>query len=135
MKGLVTGLELVELKGRGRPPTYVNATARRMHNRWVEFQRLIYEVATETGFTPEAEKMWRAEFFRLGNLLNYNKLKHVRKNPARPLHAQLVFGMPYGACGYAVTSERSDAITENFDLVTCEDCRALNYGDELARGL
>ena len=106
----------------GRPPTYVSADARRLHARWVELQRLLLKVAQESGFTPEAEKRWRGEFFRLGNLLNYNKLKHKKKNPPRRVHEQLAFGMPVATCGYTVRSQRGDALTEDGSIVTCPEC-------------
>lgn len=130
MKGLVTGLELPDKTGRGRPLTYVSPKARRLHARWRELQGLIMEVAQEHGFTPEAEKRWRGEFFRLGNLLNYNRLKHRKKNPPRRVHAQLAFGMPRAVCGYVVTSVGSDALVADPAVVTCSRCRAANFGDE-----
>jgi len=88
---------------------------------------LILEVAQEDGFTPEAEKRWRGEFFRLGNLLNYNKLKRRRKNPPRRVHAQLAFGLPVAVCGYVVQSQRGDAVAEDLAVVTCADCRRAHF--------
>ena len=136
MKGLITGLELPEQKGRGRPRIYISDDAKKLHHSLATTERLLDRVATTTGLTPEAERMMRARLFQIGNALNRNVLRarKKKKNPAESVHALLMIkrdGEHMTVCGYRAKCKSVAGavvcdvhITECAELVDCPDCIA-----------
>lgn len=64
----VTGKPIEKKPGRGRTPEYVSDDARAFAFRMTQLQTLIASLRDE--MTPEMRKHWRAEIWRMANLLN-----------------------------------------------------------------
>lgn len=149
--GKMTGVELPEQTGRGRPRSFVNDDARKLFYRLRDVERLVTKLAEEVGFTPAAASRLRGDLFAAGNGLNRNvhpaavakrrtdakkaaaaRAAKRRKNPADITHAYLMHG-PKGerltVCGFRACGRSVGGvwlcevhITECPDLVTCPDC-------------
>jgi len=137
--GLITGLEIKPSSGRGRPRYYVNAKARKLHARLREVEQLLAELALETGFTPEAERMMRGRLYGIANHLNRNILRKKKKNPRDYCH-KLAFigsdGFHHPVCAVRVQANpignvRTSplCVSEVDAIVDCPDCLAANYVD------
>lgn len=138
--GLITGLEIRPSSKRGRPRYYVNAKARKLHARLREVEQLLSELAQETGFTPQAEKMMRGRLYSIANHLNRNVLRKRKRNPANFCH-KLAFigpdGFHHPVCGVRAranpvggVSVSPLCVSEVDAIVDCPDCLAANYVDE-----
>lgn len=147
MKGLITGLELPEHAGRGRPRIYISDDAKKLHHALGYAERMLDRVARRDGFTYQSEKMMRARLFQIGNALNANinleakRMKaekraatkaRKRRNPSGEVHSLLLIvsdGRHVTACGFKPKCRKvGDAtvcdvhITECVELVDCPDC-------------
>jgi hypothetical protein len=137
--GLITGLEIIPSRGRGRPKHYINATARKLHARLIEVERLLAELATKTGFLPAHEKMMRGRLYGIANQLNRNKLKVRKRNPVDYCH-RLSFigadGFHHPICGARSKGRMVEGVrvsglcvSECDAIVDCPECRRANYVD------